>query len=57
VTVNVLHNTHVNLKYNIINNFVLINKFMCLVIMRPLTIVKIWNIYIYIYTHMCVNVI
>jgi len=47
--VNVLHNTHVNLKYNKIHN--LINKVISIVIIRPVIIVTIWNAYIYIHTH------
>jgi hypothetical protein len=47
--VNVLHNTHVNLKDNKIHN--LINKVISIVIIRPVIIVTIWNVNIYIYVH------
>jgi len=44
--VNVLHNTHVKLKYNKIHN--LINKVISIVIIRPVMIVTIWNVNMYV---------
>ena len=46
--IKVLHNTHIKLKYDKIHNLILINKVISIVIIRPVIIVKIWNVNIYI---------
>ena len=40
--------THVNLKYNEIRNLILVNKVISIVLIRPVIIVTIWNVYIYV---------
>jgi len=52
--VNVLHNTHVNLKYNKIHN--LIKKVIGIVKIRPVIIATIWNVNIHIYMPIRLNV-
>jgi len=54
--VKVLHNTHFNLKYNKICN--LINKVISIVIIRPVIIVKTWNVNVHTHTHtyLCVSI-
>ena len=51
--VNVLHNTHVKLKYNKIHNLVLLNKVIYIIIIWPVITVTIWNVNIYIYIYVC----
>jgi len=45
---------HYNLKYNKIHNLILIHKVVSTGIIRPVIIVKIWNVNIYIYVSVCV---
>jgi len=58
--VNVLHNTHIKLKYDKIHNLILINKVIGIVIIRPVITVKIWNVnihpYIHTHKHTCVSI-